>query len=305
MIQSVRVRLVGFVMVTILAIGGLIVLVKPFAQPLAYHNFADQRPMVGIPHALNVLSNAPFIVVGALGIAFLLSARSRRSGIFVEKDERWPYWVYFVGLVLTGIGSAYYHANPVNGTLTWDRAALAITFMGLFTAILAERVHVGFARWALAPLVVLGAASVFYWDWTERVGAGDLRFYFSVQFFPLLLLPLLLVFCPPRYSHSGNLLASLMCYVLAKGLEKLDAQVYTDTGFVSGHTLKHLVAGLSAGFILLMLWQRHPRTLPAETAAARLATNRNEMTPMVPASKIAPCKTSDSRVSNSLALHVE
>lgn len=274
MIHSVRVRLIGFTFLSVAAMGGFWILVQPFAQPLTYHNFADQRPMAGIPHALNVISNLPFIVVGAIGIAFLLSARSRRPGIFVEEIERWPYWVYFVGLVLTGVGSAYYHANPVNDTLTWDRAALAITFMGLFTSILAERVHVAFARWALAPLVLLGAGSVFYWDWTERLGVGDLRFYFTVQFFPLLMLPLLLFLCPPRYTHSSNLLASLLCYVLAKALEELDRQVYTGTGFVSGHTLKHLVAGLSAGFILVMLWQRQPRARAPETdSATQLATS--------------------------------
>jgi hypothetical protein len=173
--------------------------------------------------------------------------------------ERWSYWVYFIGLVLTGIGSSYFHANPNNATLTWDRAALAITFVALFTSILAERVHVACARWALVPLVLFGIGSVFYWDYTERIGEGDLRFYFIVQFYPLFIIPILLLFYPARYTHSGDLLASLLCYGLAKALEILDREVYTGAGFVSGHTLKHLVAGLAAGFILLMLWHRQPR----------------------------------------------
>ena len=144
-------------------------------------------------------------------------AQPRRPGVFIEAVERWPYWVYFIGLVLTGIGSSYYHAYPNNDTLVWDRAGLAITFMGLFTAILTERTR-DCARWALGPMVLLGVGSVFYWDATERMGAGDLRLYLTVQFFPLIVLPILLLLYPARYTRSGDLLASLLCYVLAKGL---------------------------------------------------------------------------------------
>ena len=55
--------------------------------------------MAGIPHALNVVSNAPFIIVGVMGMVFLLSARSRRPCVFVEEYERLPYWLFFIGLV--------------------------------------------------------------------------------------------------------------------------------------------------------------------------------------------------------------
>ena len=241
-----------------LACGSYWFFTPPLAQPMAYHDFADQRPMVGVPHALNVLSNWPFVIVGVLGITFLGSERSRRPGTFLDPVERLPYWIFFIGLVLTGIGSAYYHANPTNETLTWDRMFLAVTFMALFTAMLAERVHIWCARYLLWPIVLLGAASVVYWQFTERMGAGDLRPYFAVQFFPLLMLPILLVFCPARYTGTADLLAMLLSYGLAKALELLDREVYTGSGFVSGHTLKHLVAGLAAGFVLLMLMRRRP-----------------------------------------------
>ncbi len=258
MVQSLWIRIGFLIAFSVVAISGFWIYLGPRPQELAYHQFADQRPLLGVPHALNVLSNAPFVVVGLAGLAFMASHRSRRPGVFVETVERWPYWMYFVGLTLTGIGSGYYHADPNNATLVWDRLPLTLAFMGLFTAVLAERVYVGCARWLLGPLAALGAASVFYWDWTERVGAGDLRFYLTVQFFPLAALPFLLVFGPPRYTQGGDLLASLLCYVLAKICESLDQQVYTGAGFVSGHTMKHLIAGVAAGFILLMLWRRQP-----------------------------------------------
>src|SRR5262245_4021857 len=46
--------------------------VPPFAQDAAYHNFADQRTLWNVPHALNVLSNLPFIVFGVWGAVYLL-----------------------------------------------------------------------------------------------------------------------------------------------------------------------------------------------------------------------------------------
>lgn len=247
----------GFlVLICLLFIGGYLLLTDPLPQPLAYHNFADQRPLLGVPHMLNVLSNLPFLVVGVMGMFFMASDHSRRPGVFLQPQERWAYWLYFLGLALTGIGSSYYHADPNNETLVVDRMALAMTFMALFTAILAERLCWKLSAPLVGPLVALGIGSVYYWHWTETQGAGDLRFYFVVQFFPLVALPILFLLFKPRYTGTGDMLASLACYGLAKALEILDKEVYTGGGFVSGHTLKHLVAGLSAYFVLFMLQRR-------------------------------------------------
>jgi len=264
MLQSLRLRVVLLLAVSVVIVGGYWVIVGAHEQDKTYHQFADSARMIGVPNALNVLSNLPFVIVGLLGLAFMMGAPSRRSGVFLEASERAPFWVYFVGLIFTGLGSMYYHANPNNETLTWDRMFLAITFMALFTAMLAERVHISCIRFLLLPLTIYGAISVLYWQYTERIGAGDLRFYFTAQFFPLLMLPILLVICPPRYTRTGDLVAMLLSYVLAKIVEILDAQIYTGSGFVSGHTLKHLIAGMTAGFPLLMLWRRRPvAQLPA------------------------------------------
>ena len=262
------VRVAFLVLLSLLFIGGYLLTHSPLPQPLAYHDFADQRPLLGLPHMLNVASNLPFVLVGVWGLVFMARPRSRRADRFVQAGERWPYWIYFLGLVLTGIGSSYYHANPTNATLVWDRMALAMTFMALFTAILAERLSWQLASWLVGPMVALGVGSVLYWDWTERQGAGDLRFYFVVQFFPLVALPLLLLFFRPRYTGTANLVASLACYGVAKVVEILDAQVYAQGGIVSGHTLKHLVAGLSAYFILFMLQGRRALVPAASRVAA-------------------------------------
>jgi len=112
-------------------VGGLAVLagaaawlVAPIPQDPAYHRLADSRVWLGIPNALNVLSNAGFLLIGAWGLAFVLGAGSRT---FRDPSERWPYAVFFDGLLLTGVGSAYYHWDPGNARLAWDRLPLAIT----------------------------------------------------------------------------------------------------------------------------------------------------------------------------------
>jgi hypothetical protein len=256
MIVPYPVRVAFLVLFCQVCIGAYLLLAAPMPQPLNYHNFADDRSMLGLPNMLNVVSNLPFLVVGVWGMAFMSSEKSRRPGVFLEPVERWPYWVFFLGLALTGIGSSYYHANPNNSTLTWDRMPLTIAFMGLFTAVLAERLDWRLAGWMLGPMVGVGIVSVVYWHMSELNGTGDLRFYFVVQFFPMLALPILLLFFPPRYTGTADLVASPTCYALAKILEILDRQIYAEGRIVSGHTLKHLVAGLSAYFVLFMLQRR-------------------------------------------------
>ncbi len=258
MTLSLRIRVGLLLLLTAVVVGGFLLFCPTWPQPQEYHNFADQRPLLGVPHCLNVLSNLPFLIVGVAGLVFMAGPWSRRPGTFLEPAERWPYWVFFLGLALTGIGSAYYHADPNNARLTWDRMPLTVAFMGLFTAVLAERISWRLADWLLGPLVALGIASVVYWHWTETQGAGDLRSYFVVQFFPLLALPLLLLFFPSRYTGTADLVAVLGCYLIAKILELLDGQVYTQGGIVSGHTLKHLVAGVGPYFVLHMLQHRQP-----------------------------------------------
>ena len=127
--------LLGLVLLPIL----LLVLVPPFAQPLWYHDFADQRCLLCLPHMMNVVSNLPFLMVGAWGLWYL--ARSPALGRFEDPTDRWYYGVFFAAVLLTGVGSAYYHSRPDNERLLWDRLPLAVAFMALFAMILAERVN--------------------------------------------------------------------------------------------------------------------------------------------------------------------
>jgi len=245
-------------------IGGLAVLaaaafllVPPIPQDPAYHRLADSRPWLGIPNVLNVLSNVGFLLVGGLGLAFVAGGGGGVHA-FREAGERWPYAVFFGGLLLTGFGSAYYHWEPGNARLAWDRLPLAITLTGLLAATIAERIGVKAGLWLLGPLVVIAAGSVIYWHWTEQRGAGDLRLYALVQFYPVVAVPLMLWWLPPRYTRGGELLAAAATYAAAKAPELLDAWILSAARVVSGHTLKHLLAALAGYWVLRMLRSRRP-----------------------------------------------
>ncbi len=251
-------RSIGHVLIA-LAVAATVTVafaVPPMPQPLAYHRMADERSWLGTPNALNVLSNLPFAIVGALGLAATFAARGSGRGGWKDAWERWPYAALFIGVALTAVGSSYYHLAPDNGRLVWDRLPMTIGFMGLLTAIVAERVSVGAARRLLVPLLVLGAASVAYWHWTELQGAGDLRLYGLVQFGSLLVVVLLLVGYPARDAGNGYLHAGLALYALAKVLELADAQILALGGIVSGHTLKHLAAAAGVACVVAMLRAR-------------------------------------------------
>lgn len=222
-------------------------------QPSWYHNFADQRSFAAIPHFADVVSNLPFAIVGLGGLAFLFSDRGRKQ--FLDARERWPYFAVFCGLVLTAIGSSYYHLAPDNARLVWDRIPMTIVFLGMVASVLGERVDLRMGLIALPILLALGVLSVVLWYHSELAGAGDLRFYASVQIYAGVLL-LVALALPPRYTRSTDLAVVVGLYVLAKALEMLDRQIFELGHVVSGHTLKHLAGGAAGYWILRMVKRR-------------------------------------------------
>lgn len=217
----------------------------PIPQDPAYHQFADRRAMLGIPNFFDVASNLPFLLIGIAGIRFCASGRM--LGARVE----WT--VFFAGVTLVAIGSGYYHWAPTSETLAWDRAPMTVAFMGLLAALIGESIGPKTGRVVLWPLIVIGIASVVHWHATD-----DLRLYAWVQFFPLLLIPVLLVAFPARFTHRWVLLAGLGLYGLSKVSEACDVVLFESTeGVVGGHAVKHLLA---AGACLTLLWMLRKRT---------------------------------------------
>jgi hypothetical protein len=249
---------VGILLALLLAgLAGLLFL-DPIPQDPAYHLFADTRTFFGIPNFNDVVSNAGFALAGMLGL--IAVAGARRHVLFVRPADARPYLAFFAGVALVSLGSAWYHLAPSTERLLWDRLPMSIAFMALAAAVVADRIHARAGNgWLLLVLVLLGLASLLYWHVTERLGRGDLRFYGFVQFYPLILFPLVAWLFPRhRYVSNRYLLLIFAWYALSKIMEFLDAQVFSLLGYTfSGHTLKHLAAAASAFVVFMMLTSRH------------------------------------------------
>ena len=241
-------------MLCITILVAFVIMLGPIAQPLTYHAFTDQRRFLGISNFANVISNLPFIAVGFLGLYQLFISKK----LFTIAALKFTYGFLFLAVMLIGFGSSYYHLIPNNQTLVWDRLPMTIAFIALFCLIVGEYVAIKYAQRILYPLLVLGCASVFYWQFTESNSVGDLRFYLLVQFLPLILIPLILLFFNGRYSHGKRYWWLLCFYVLAKLLEYFDGEIYSALHIISGHSLKHLFAALG---IWLLLQGYQKRTL--------------------------------------------
>jgi len=223
---------------------------NPFAQDLAYHAFADGRSLLGIPNFWNVVSNLPLLVTGLWGLAFM--AKNPAAGA----PLRLVWAVFFCGVLLTAIGSAYYHLGPNNTSLGWDRLAMTIGFMSLFALVIGEYLSAGWANRLLIPLLLIGAASVYYWLRTETQGVGDLRPFALVQFLPMLLVPLIMLMRSGRSDLGPYFSGMIAFYIAAKIVEYYDAEIFALGALMSGHTLKHVLAAMAGASLLLGLRHR-------------------------------------------------
>lgn len=240
--------------------------IPPIAQDKNYHNLADHRIIAGIPNFFDVTSNLAFLLVGVLGLWKLVQIHEDRSR-FVLKQEMIPFAVAFAGTILIFLGSAYYHWAPSNETLVWDRLPMTLAFMGIFSIVLGDRISVKTGTNFLIPLLIVGAASVAYWNVTEQLGRGDLRAYALIQFLPVLLIPVMLALFPARYSGTRYLIEMIGWYMLAKVFEFLDAAIWNWTGgLIAGHSLKHLIAAL--GIYALVRYLKHRRAISADSREA-------------------------------------
>jgi hypothetical protein len=230
------------------------ILLPAMPQPLEYHRFADTRAMLGIANFLDVASNIGFLLAGIAGLAVV----SRPRKAFVSTAERWPYAVFFAGLLLTAAGSAYYHLAPDNERLFWDRLPMTIAFMSLIAAQIVDRIDVKAGLVSLVPMLVVGAASVVYWRATERAGAGNVLPYGILQGYSIVVLILLAALHPSRYTRGNAIYGIFAAYVLAKILEYFDSELFGLGGLVSGHSLKHLAAAASGFIACRMLQLRTP-----------------------------------------------
>jgi hypothetical protein len=233
----------------------------PIAQPAAYHDFADQAAVFGIPHFADVASNLGFLLVAVWGL-FRLSPQRDHSAL----APSWGgYRLFLVGLLLTAFGSAYYHLAPDNATLVWDRLPIALACGGLLAGVWSDT-HGHPSRHPAAVLALCAVASVAWWHFTELAGSGDLRPYLLMQALPFVLVPLWQSAYDARESDRWYFGVALLIYAAAKLAELNDHEIGAVLG-VTGHTLKHLLATLSSALVVAGLERRVRRVMPAMVAA--------------------------------------
>ena len=251
----------------ILAVGlavltGVIALPASLTREMNLYRFADTRSFLGLPNALDVLSNLPFALIGLAGLARhrQLEGAARPAGL-----------VFFASLLAVALGSSFYHLGPGPARLLFDRLPITVAFMALLALVLGDRVSPRLARLALVPLIAAAAAAALVWYFGgEQRGGGDLRPYALTQALPLAVIPLLLALFPGRLDER-RFVGALCLYLAAKGFEALDAQVYELGQLVSGHTLKHLCAG-AACFLLMPVRVGEPHGSAPPSVPAASAT---------------------------------
>lgn len=234
------------------ALATAVLLQGAILQDQEYHQFADQRTVLGVPHFFNATSNLFFVIVGLLGLRFVFPRPPVGSpDYFLEPSERAPWIFFYAGITLAGFGSAYYHLAPGDERLFWDRLPIAIAAMALLSAVIVQRISPRVGLRLLLPLTLVGVGSVWYWS-----AVDDLRLYAYVQMLPLVLVPLILLLFPPRYTRGTDFLVAIGLYVFAKIFELLDERIYAMGGVISGHSLKHVAAAGAALVLLVMLKKR-------------------------------------------------
>lgn len=235
---------------TILALGSLIALifVDPISQDLNYHNFADKRAFFGINNFLDVISNLPFLYVAISGLLFIYRHRSQDARQKISLA-----WIIFsLSILCVALGSSYYHLNPTNETLTWDRLPMSIGFMAIFVLVVADYVNPKVENWLLIPMCLLGVVSVIYWHRTD-----DLRLYAWVQFCSLGLLTLVIFLYSPRTFRTKYLIYAFIFYALSKITEYYDLTIFQYTkNVISGHSIKHILAAVGVYFFYKVLVHR-------------------------------------------------
>jgi len=221
------------------------------------HGFADQRTLAGLPCALDVLSNLPFALAGAWGLAQL---RRLRGGV-LDAATRATATLFCVGLLCTAVGSAWYHGRPDDAGLLWDRLGMAVAFAGLLGLAAAGRVTAR-AGWAAAGAVLLAGPLAVAW-WAH---AGNLLPWAVVQLGGMAVVLALACLSRRPGALALNLFAVIAWYGAAKLCEAADHAVFATTGdWVSGHTLKHLCAAGAALPVLAAL--RGAVTAPVQNGA--------------------------------------
>ena len=242
------------VLLSVLTIVAIVItfLLPPIGQDPSYHLFADNKSFLGVFNFWNVITNIPFVVIGVYGLCILNKSTAKKSIILI-------YCVLFIGIMLIGPGSAYYHYSPDNYRLVYDRIPMTIVFMAFLSAVVAECINARIGTLLLFPLIIIGITSVLWWHYTELTGHGDLRIYGLVQFYPMIATPVIMISFPSAANNNDwrILMWVVLWYAIAKIFEHFDTAIYSITNFISGHSLKHIMAAMATWYMVKLFANKY------------------------------------------------
>jgi hypothetical protein len=223
--------LTGLIILILLAI-----FLPSIEQNQNYHNFADQRVLFGVNNAFDTLSNLAFIIVGALGLVNFYN----NQYIKISNSFSVILNLFFISIILTGLGSSFYHLSPNDFTLVFDRLAMSLVFASILAMLAYLKISSRFGLHTLAELLILAPLTVLIWKFN-----GNLTPYVVLQFGGIILVILTLLLTKTRMQ--GPCFTSLIIlYGAAKLVEFYDEKIFNlSQNLISGHTLKHLIAALA------------------------------------------------------------
>jgi hypothetical protein len=243
----------AIVAIALAVYAALRVSLGPFEQDPVYHLFADTRLCLGIPRAGDVLTNLSIMAAGLAGVVLWPRAK-------LLAEERPAYAVLVTAMIATALGSAYYHWLPSDARLIWDRLPMALFLGALLALVMSDRVDPAFARAGLIPFCILAAGSVLWW-WAS----GDLWLYLVVRIGAGAMMAMMILLRKGRYTGAWWLLGALALDLTMTAAERYDYELYAATGeLLSGHNIKHLLAGGVLGCVLA--WMVRRRTVPVKTS---------------------------------------
>jgi len=236
----VKISRLLFGSVMLFVVGTVLQMIWPLAQPAAYHHFADQRSLGSLHNASDVLSNLVILLAGMLCLGWVRRHASNQPAQFPGMV------VAAFGLLLTALGSAYYHMAPTDATLVWDRLPMTIVFAGilamLWTSATGERV--GWTQMLI--MVVVSPATVGYW-----LVFNSLWPYAILQFGGLMLIVGMTL--TRKVDGAFAWMLVIVFYGIAKIFESLDWQIWELTHhMIAGHALKHVSSGLAGASMILV-----------------------------------------------------
>lgn len=192
--------------------------------PPSYHNLADTRKLLNVKNGYNVLSN---LAVFAPTL-YLLQKHNLNT-----KNKILAFHISLIALT-----STYYHIYPTNARIVWDMLSIATTHAVVLSYFVEEKIAI--------TLYLFSIISVIYWFLYN-----DLRPYI------LLLVGIPLYIILQIYNDERvkqYIIPLIISGLFTRYVEHNDAKIFKITNkTISGHTLKHLSAGISLYVTIIIL----------------------------------------------------